>query len=219
MKNFKLFLKIIAQLAVASAFSTASIAQAPSADEAFFRAVANDDASTMSTLFLRGTDPNVRDAKGQLALVLALQAGNERALDQLVSHPDIKIDLANGSGETPLMMAALRGQLGWMQKLLARGAQVQRPGWAPLHYAAAGPSLAAVQLLAERGAALNAPSPNGTTPLMMAARYGSEDSARWLLKQGADATLRNEQQLQAADFARATGRDSLAAELLRAAAR
>lgn len=218
MKKLTFYARFLAQLAVVSAVSSAG-AQSSGADEAFFRAVANDDASTLSTLFLRGTDPNVRGPKGQLALVLALQANNERALDQLISHPDIKVNLANDSGETPLMMAALKGQVGWMGKLLARGAEVQRSGWSPLHYAASGPSVAAVQLLLDRGAALNAPSPNGTTPLMMAARYGSEDSARLLLKQGADASLRNEQQLQAADFARAQGREQLAADLARAAAR
>lgn len=218
MKKLTYYARFLTQLVVVSAVSSAG-AQSTGADEAFFRAVANDDASTLSTLFLRGTDPNVRGPKGQLALVLALQANNERALDQLISHPDIKVNLANDSGETPLMMAALKGQVGWMGKLLARGAEVHRSGWSPLHYAASGPSVAAVQLLLDRGAALNAPSPNGTTPLMMAARYGSEDSARLLLKQGADASLRNEQQLQAADFARAQGREKLAADLARAAAR
>lgn len=218
MKNFKQNIRLALQaLVVSSVFSVS--AQPTVADDPFFRAVANDDASTMSTLFLRGTDPNMRGPKGQLALVLALQANNERALDQLMSHPDIKIDLANDNGETPLMMAALRGQVAWMQKLLARGAQVQRNGWSPLHYAASGPSVAAVQLLLERGAPLNALSPNGSTPLMMAARYGAEDSARLLLKAGADASLRNEQQLQATDFAKATGRDRLAADLAQAAAR
>jgi uncharacterized protein len=188
-------------------------------NDAFFQAVATDNASAISTLFLRGADPNVRDDRGQLALVLALRDGQFRAADQLLSHPDLKVDLTNTAGETALMMAALKGRVDWMRRLLARGAAVDRAGWSPLHYAAAGPGTAAVQLLLEQGAALDARSPNGTTPLMMAARYGSEDAARLLLARGADPRLKNELELDAAAFARQAAREPLAAALQQAAAR
>jgi len=106
-------------------------------------------------------------------------------------------------------MAALRGQLDSTQRLLARGAAINRPGWTPLHYAASGPEPKVVALLLERGAAVDAPSPNRTTALMMAARYGSEDSVRLLRARGADLNARNELGLNAADFARLGGRESL----------
>ena len=179
------------------------------ASDDFFRSVMADNAGAISTHFLRGTSPNVRNDKGQLALIVALQEGNQRAIAALLTHPDIQIDLANQSGETALMMAALKGELAWLRELLARGAQVTREGWTPLHYASAGPAVAAVNLLLAQNAPLNARSPNGTTPLMMAARYGSIDTAELLLKRGADARLRNEQGLNAAEFARLAGRDKL----------
>jgi len=187
-------------------------AQADPAD-ALFTAIARDDASTLSTLFLRGADPNQRDAKGQTALTLAIRAGHERAAGQLLGHPDIRVDLANAHGETPLMMAALRGQLAWMRQLIDRGAAVQREGWSPLHYAASGPSVEAVRLLLERGAVVDARSPNGSTALMLAARYGDEAAVRLLLARGADAQARNELGLDAAEFARLGGREALAQAL------
>jgi ankyrin repeat protein len=68
-------------------------------------------------------------------------------------------------------------------------------------------------LLLDKGAPVNARSPNGTTPLMMAARYGSEQSVDLLLARGADPTALNDRQLGAADFARQGGREALAERL------
>ena len=48
---------------------------------------------------------------------------------------------------------------------------------------------------------------------MMAARYGSDDSAFLLLDKGASTALRNQKEMNAADFARSVGRDALAAKL------
>lgn len=193
-------------------------AHAGSSDE-FFRAVVNDNTATMSTLLLRGTDPNQAGEKGQLPLILALQEGSDKAVAALLAHPGIRIDQANTAGETALMMAALKGRVDWMKQLLRRGAAVNRAGWTPLHYAASGPSLEAMTLLLDRRAELNARSPNDTTPLMMAARYGAVDAAGLLLRRGAHARLANAQNLEAADFARMAGRDQLAAELASRAAR
>lgn len=181
--------------------------------EDFFRALEVDNASGVVALLQRGFDPNSRDPRGQTALYAALREGSGQVVTALLSHPQTRIDLANAAGETPLMLAALKGRLDAVRQLLDRGAALEREGWAPLHYAASGPDVAVVELLLSRGAKVDARSPNGTTPLMMAARNGSEASVAVLLKQGADATLRNEQQLTAADFARQAGRDKLAQSL------
>ena len=135
----------------------------------------------------------------------------------LLARRELKVDATNAADETPLMMAALRGNLEWTQRLLDRGAQVTRNGWTPLHYAASGPEPKLLTLLLDRGAAIDAPSPNRTTPLMMAARYGAPGAAELLLARGADVRARNELGLTAADFARQVGRDALAAKLQAAA--
>jgi ankyrin repeat protein len=96
-----------------------------------------------------------------------------------------------------------------VQLLVKRGAKINRSGWTPLHYACSGPDNGVALWLIAQGADINARSPNGTTPLMMSVRYGPVDLAEDLLKAGADRMLRNEQHLDAADFALAAGRDQL----------
>ncbi|WP_022979225.1 ankyrin repeat domain-containing protein, partial [Ideonella sp. B508-1] len=131
----------------------------------------------------------------------------------LLSWPGIALDAENAMGETPLMMAALKGRVEVMNTLIQRGARINKTGWTPLHYAAAGPSLDAVELLLAHDAALEAIAPNGNTPLMMAAGYGAIDSARLLLRRGADARPRNKGGRDAADLAKAADRLGLAQEL------
>ena len=178
--------------------------------EDFFRATEVDNPSGLQDLLARGMDPNTLDPQGQHALYLALRSGSDKVVRLLLQHPDTRVDMVNASGETPLMMAALRGDVDTMKLLVARGAQVQREGWTPLHYAASGPSPDAVQWLVQRGAKVDARAPTGSTPLMLAARYGHEDSVFLLLAAGADAQLRDDKGRQAADLARMDGRDALA---------
>lgn len=193
-----------------------SSAQAGSYDD-FFKAIALDNPRMLSALLERGFDPNTLDPRGQSGLYLALREGSTRAEAVLLAHPATQIDGENTAGETPLMMAALRGRLDASQRLIDRGARIDKPGWTPLHYAATGPELSVVKLLTERGAPVDALAPNGNTPLMMAARDGAIDAVPWLLAHGADPKLRNGRGMSAADFARSGGRDALAARLDEAA--
>jgi uncharacterized protein len=181
--------------------------------EDFFKAIELDDAGTVARLLARGFDPNTPDPTGQVGLFLALRGGAHRVGRALVEHADTKIDTPNAAGETPLMMAALRGSLEWTQRLAERGAPINRSGWTPLHYAASGPEPKVVAYLLDRGAAINAPAPNGSTALMMAARYGNEESVDLMLARGADVRVRNQRNLNAADFARGADREALASRL------
>lgn len=181
--------------------------------EDFFIAIRNDNAGTVAALLQRGFDPNTRDEKGQTGLVMAMQESSLKAAGVLLSHPAIEIDALNQAGESPLMMAALKGEVAGARQLLSRGAKVNQPGWTALHYAAAGTEVQLVRLLMEKGADVNAASPNGSTPLMMAAQYGSEDGVKLLLAGGADPKRRNQRDLKASDFARLAGRENLATAL------
>lgn len=207
--NFERHLKKIAYLFVGA---WVSLANAGSYED-FFTAIIRDDASTVTALLNRGFDAHSRDAKGQTGLAAALRGQAPNVAAALVAHPGFDVNALNDSGESPLMLVAIQGQTELARRLLERGAKVNLPGWAPLHYAASGPATALVELLLARGAEVDGASPNGSTPLMMAARYGNERNVDVLLARGADAKRRNERDLGAADFARLAGREALAARL------
>lgn len=181
--------------------------------EDFFVAVKRNDGGSVTELLQRGFDPNTPDPSGNIALVLALQAENFAVAEALMARPGLNINALNQSGESALMMAALRGNLAWCERLLARGASINKPGWTALHYAAAGPEPKVVKLLLDRGAVVDAESPDKTTPLMMAARYGPEEGVTLLLAHGADPKRTNARNMNAADFARGGGREWLAQRL------
>ena len=208
----RLCFKSFLYLALMIGFSTAKAG----AYEDFFKAITFDDVRSIDALLARGFDPNARDEKGQTPLFLSLREGAFKVATSLLGQPQTRLDLANAAGETALMMAALKGQTDWVQRLLDRGARLESPAppaWTALHYAASGPEPRTVALLLARGALVDARSPNGTTALMMAARYGHEDAVQLLLQKGADARLRNDLDLGAADFARQAGREKLSAAL------
>ncbi len=212
-------LKFLTYLVLALGISSA----VAGAYEDFFKSTVNDDARMVADLLARGFDPNSRDEKGQNLLYLSQRDGAFKVAQVLLDHPQLRIDLPNTAGETALMMAALRDQDAWVARLLDKGARIEgavdgdRPGWTPLHYAAAAPGSKALVLLLARGARVDARSPNGTTPLMMAAQYGPQDSVELLLTQGADVRLRNDLNLAPADFAQRGAREALASRLAAAA--
>lgn len=173
----------------------------------FFVAIKNDNPTVVADLLKRGFDPNTRDAKGQPGLTAAMQDRSLKAARVLLEHPAIDVNALNAAGESALMLAALKGEVAGAELLLVRGATVSLPGWSPLHYAATGPEPQLVKLLLDRGADIDAVSPNGTTPLMMAAQYGSEESVKLLLQRGADLSKRNQRGLGPVDFARLSGRE------------
>jgi ankyrin repeat protein len=196
---------LIALIAVSSARAGAY--------EDLFKAVIRDDAGWLRSLLAAGVDPNSRDPKGYPALSVALRRESPQAFATLLAHPGTDVNALNAAGESPLMLAAIAGEMESSRQLLERGAQVDKPGWTPLHYAASGPNTKLVELLLARGAAPDAESPNGTTPLMLAAQAGPEPSVDLLLRRGADPKRRNQRGLQAVDFARLGERDWLAERL------
>lgn len=202
MRNYvKTFIYLLASVGV-------SVAIAGSYED-FFQAVNRDDGDTVSSLVQRGFDPNSRNPEGQTGLHLALRDQSPRTANALWRSTALDVNALNAAGETPLMLAALKGDMEWAQRLLTRGARLHQDGWSPVHYAATGPEVKLLRLLVERGAPLDARSPNGTTPLMMAARYGTSDGVDYLLARGADKSLRNDLGLDAAEFAKAGDKDFL----------
>ena len=189
--------------------------------EDFFAAIQRADPQSLSALLRRGFDPNTLDAKGQSGLFLALRDPSPKVVEVLLKAPKIKVETRTPQDESPLMMAAMRGELKLAAALIDKDADVNKTGWTPLHYAASstqGDQLGVAKLLIENAAYIDAASPNGSTPLMMAAMYGNTSTLKLLLDEGADPTLKNQLGLTAVDFAQRADRKEMV-ELIGAAIR
>jgi uncharacterized protein len=184
----------------------------------FFRAVRADNVSGVKDLIARGVDPNQRDETGQTGLLLAMREPSPRVIQALIESPKVNVEARNSKDESPLMMASLKGEQELVQKLIARDADINKPGWTPLHYAATNGHLTIMKLLLEKYAFIDAQSPNGTTPLMMAAGYGSPEAVKLLLDEGADTAMKIQQGMTALDFARRAERKESIEMLSRAPA-
>ena len=170
--------------------------------EDYFNAISKDNDWVVSNLLNRGFDPKTPNEKGLNGLFVALNLGAFKVAKVLIQTKGMPIDDRNGNDETPLMIASIKGYLETAKLLIEQGADVNKPGWTPLHYAASKGNIEMIRLLIDEHAYIDAASPNGTTPLMMAAGYSKEPLAcKVLLEEGADPTLINDKDLSAMDFA------------------
>jgi hypothetical protein len=179
--------------------------------EDFFRAVKTDDAAAIQSLLQRGLDPNlIEPDRGDSGLILALRNNSMKVFALLLNAHGTDIEIRARNGDTALMIACYTANKPAVEALLAKGAQVNKTGWTPLHYAAASGNNEIVQLLLDKSAYIDAESPNKTTPIMMAARSGHIMTVKLLLDEGADATLKNDRGMTAIDFARAHNQKDIA---------
>ena len=169
--------------------------------EDFFKAIKENNAAAVTALLQRGFDVNAVNPSGEHGLLLAFREPHLKVAQALMAWPKVAAESRSAQDESPLMLAALHGLLPECQTLIRLGADVNKPGWAPLHYAATRGHLAVMSLLLDEHAYIDAASPNGTTPLMMAAHYGSPSAVKLLLEADADPTLMNNLGLNAFDFA------------------
>jgi len=172
----------------------------------FFMAIKRDDANTVIRLLNRGFDANTLDPAGEHGLLLAIREPSLEVATVLINWPKTKVETRNRQDESPLMLAAINGLTEICQQLISKGADVNKPGWTPLHYAATHGHLEVMNLLLENYAYIDAASPNGSTPLMMAANYGTPMAVKLLLEAGADPMLKNDLGLSAIDFAQRANR-------------
>jgi ankyrin repeat protein len=177
----------------------------------FFRAAQLDNVSAMRTLLKEGIDPNLTEhQRGDTGLILALREDANKVFVLLLEQPTLKLEATSGNGDTALMMASYKRNLPAVAALLKKGAQVNRPGWSALHYAAASGDQAIVRLLLRHRANIDAGSPTGVTPLMIAAREGQEGAVALLLAGGANASLTSSDGMSAQQFAQAADKPAIA---------
>lgn len=181
-------------------FSVFGVVHAGSYDD-FFNAVKQDNARKVKELLISGFDANTPDREGLSGLHLAVLEPSPKAALVLIEWVKTDVNQLNKKGESALMLAALKGNQQIAEKLIKKGGDVNKTGWTPLHYAATGGWIPIINLLLENSAYIDAGSPNGTTPLMMAAMYSTSAAVNFLLQEGADPAIKNQQKLTALDFA------------------
>ena len=193
----KYYFKLIIYLSVLIGFFDAS---AGSYDD-FFTAIKRNDPATVNSIIKRGFDVNTLGPKGESGLLMAARESTVKVIHVLLKAPNIKVESRSAQDESPLMLAALNGLTEVCKQLIAADADVNKPGWTALHYAATKGHLEIINLLLENNAYIDAESPNGTTPLMMAAQYGTPEAVKLLLNAGADPLIKNGLRMTALDFA------------------
>jgi ankyrin repeat protein len=173
-----------------------------------------DSANSARKLLASGLSANTRDPlSGEPVMLVALREGADGVIGVLVADKEFNPELAAPNGNTPLMMAAYKHNKRAVQALLARGAAVDQPGWTALHYAAASGDTEIAGILLAHKAAIDAESPSKLTPLMMAAREGQEQCVALLLRAGANARLRNNENLSASQIALRAEKPAIAAAI------
>uniref|UniRef100_A0A673HU37 BRCA1-associated RING domain protein 1-like n=2 Tax=Sinocyclocheilus rhinocerous TaxID=307959 RepID=A0A673HU37_9TELE len=110
----------------------------------------------------------------------------------------------NHNGETPLHLAAIKGDVEEVRKLLAQGADPNlkdNAGWTPLHEACNLGHLGVVEELLQQGALLNTPGYQNDSPLHDAVRNGQIAVVKILVERGASQSVLNMFGLQPVDYA------------------
>ena len=175
-------------------------------------AAARGDLETVNLLLARGVDVNVKDKRNYTALCHALEAMYEEVVDALLNQPTLDGNCRGLNGRPALVAFVWRDNQARVEKLLARGADVNAPdddGDTPLHGAAQTGNVEIIRQLLDKGANPNAKNEQGGTPLMWAAVFGNEPAARLLLSRGADAAAKDNDGVTAAEWAARNKRDKV----------
>ncbi|XP_058550772.1 ankyrin repeat and SAM domain-containing protein 6 isoform X1 [Neofelis nebulosa] len=105
--------------------------------------------------------PKTDEEKRRPDIFHALKMGNFQLVKEIADEDPNYVNLVNGDGATPLMLAAVTGQLPLVQLLVERRADIDKQD-----------------------------SVHGWTALMQATYHGNKEVVKYLLNQGADVTLR-----------------------------
>ncbi|XP_026727917.1 ankyrin repeat domain-containing protein 11 isoform X5 [Trichoplusia ni] len=110
----------------------------------------------------------------------------------------------NERGETPLHVAAIRGDHDQVKKLLDQGQDPDVPdfaGWTPLHEACSYGWYQVVVVLVNGGANVNAKGLDDDTPLHDATTSGNLEMVKFLIEHGADPFVKNTKGKMPSDYA------------------
>ena len=107
---------------------------------------------------------------------------------KLTLPPGFSVDSRNATGRTPLMNAALNGNVQVVKSVIKRGADpslMDNRGWNTLHCAAQGGDTDIISLIHTHLPNIDSKTREGDTPLMLAALNGKLRAVKWFLERGA----------------------------------
>jgi ankyrin repeat protein len=171
----------------------------------------NGTAAMIEKLLEAGADANAPGPEDETPLMTVARTGKVEAAKVLLAH-GAKVDARETwHGETALMWAAAQRHPEMMSALIAGGADVNAistvvkwdrqttaeprekwlplGGFSPLMFAAREGCVECAKVLADKGANLNLPDPDGITPMVNAIMNGHYDVAGFLAAKGADPNL------------------------------
>jgi ankyrin repeat protein len=152
------------------------------------------DEAKVRLLVSRGAQVNPRQVEGRTPLFLAASMGTGHPIVRFLLENGGDPSLATANGQTPLMAAAIRGDVQTMRGLIEKKIDVNAKngaGETALVLAAANGSSEAVKLLLANGADARVRSKRGETALGDAALAGVEETVKLLLDHGAEVNVRN----------------------------
>ena len=125
----------------------------------------------------------------ELALLEAVTAGNNEAVEFLLQLETLNIDHTNEEGKTALMLACERGHEDIVHSLLTAGANVNiqdNNGWTALMIASEHDHISIIHMLLQANANPHLKKSNGSNALMIASYYGNYEVVELLISKGAD---------------------------------
>ena len=146
----------------------------------------------------------------------AAEAGDVAEIESLLAL-GFSIDRRNDEGLTPLMVAAVNDKVQAVKCLLKQGADPSlqdNTGWDVLHCASQGGNSEVMELMLSHVSYIDSTTKEGVTSLMIAAGNDKLQAVKYLLKQGADPSLQNNDGWNVLHFASVSDNVAIMEEIL-----
>jgi ankyrin repeat protein len=158
-------------------------------------AAMHGDRASVRALIDKKADVNGAQVDGTTALHWAVRA-DDLEMTEILLKAGARASAANQSGATPMLLAALNGNAGILDRLIQAGADpnvsISQTGDTALMIAARTGKIDAVRVLLEHGAKVNTQETwGGTTALMWAVSERHPDVAKLLIVRGADVNAKS----------------------------
>jgi len=158
-------------------------------------AISNGKLVEALKLIDEGADVNFANHYGNTPIRAACYQGKgfAKVIDWLVKR-GARFDEQDFNGNTPLLVAADRGDYRIIDLLLSHGARVNvknKEGKTPLWYATYYNRVEGIKTFLDKGAEVNVADINGITPLMNVADNSNVEMVKLLIEKGADIEAKN----------------------------